>query len=173
MWAVKLAQMVGCHPLTSEAQVQFQASSCGICGGKVTLGHVCLQVLKFYSTALSVPFHWCSILILAHHWCYTISTTLLNYTLKLCIISPCKWQHVISVHYEAPYILSRFTVAIDESLLRSVRLGITATWCSQKSLSCMFELAEGWDIRENWFGVMYCAEMALIVSGLSTMQMVV
>jgi len=53
------------------------------------------------------------------------------------------------VHYEAPYILSRITVAIDESLLKSVRLDITATCGSQKSLSCMFELAEGWDIRES------------------------
>jgi hypothetical protein len=60
------------------------------------------------------------------------------------------------VHYEAPYILSRITVAIDELLLKSVRLDITATCCSQKSLSCMFELAEGWDIRENGL-VLYTA----------------
>jgi hypothetical protein len=163
--------MVGCHPLTLEAQVQFQASSRGIFGGKVTLEHVCLQVLQFHSTALSVPFHWCSILILACHWCYIISTTLLNYTLKSCIISLCEWWHVINVHYEAPYILSRITVAIDESLLKSVRLDITVT-CSQKSLSCMFELAEGWDIRES--GLVLCTvlrecvwQMALIVSGLN------
>lgn len=32
---------------TSEAQVKFQASPRGICGGKVTLGQVCLQVLQF------------------------------------------------------------------------------------------------------------------------------
>lgn len=118
MCAVKLAQMVGCHPLTSEVHVQFQASSRGICGGKVTLGHVWLQVLQFHSTALSVPFHWCSILILACHWCYIISTTMLKYTLKSCVVSSCKWWHVISVYCEAPYILSRITVAIENCYLK-------------------------------------------------------
>lgn len=36
-------------------------------------------------------------------------------------------------------------------LLKSVRLDIAATCCSQKSLSCMFELTEGWDIRDSGF----------------------
>lgn len=40
----------GRHPLTLEAQVQFQASLHGICGAKVTFGHVCLQVLDYHST---------------------------------------------------------------------------------------------------------------------------
>ena len=65
------------------------------------------------------------------------------------------------------------TVAIDDLLLKSVRLDITVTCCSQKSLSCMFELAEGWNIRGN--GLLLCAvltecvwQMALIVCGFNT-----
>lgn len=91
----------------------------------------------------------------------------------MCIISLCTWWHVIIVYYEAPYILSRITVAVDESLLKSVsRLDITATCCSQKSLSCMFELTVRWDIRENglvlWTMLRECVwQMALIVSGLN------
>jgi hypothetical protein len=41
-----MAQAVSRRPPTAEAQVRFRVTPCGICGGKIALGQVFLQVLR-------------------------------------------------------------------------------------------------------------------------------
>lgn len=75
-----MAEAISHWPLTMKTLVQFQASLCGICGGKSGIGSVYFRVLQLYSVYIILP-------LLHTH------SSVTDYNLT-------NWQHVSVTHFK-------------------------------------------------------------------------